>query len=87
MAQLASRRFDNGFHVLQCALGLLLNVSGNKFVGLRIDGNLSGNEEKPVHLNSLRIRPDRFWTAIRQNNFSHGMVSLEVMAMEAEAFS
>jgi hypothetical protein len=35
----------------------------------------------------LGIRTNGFWTAIRQNNFSHGMVSLEVMAIAAEASS
>ena len=87
MAQLASRRFDDAFHIFQRALRLRLDVSSNKLVGLRIDGNLSGNEEKSVYLDGLRIRPDRFWTAIRQNNFSHGMVSLELMTIEAEASS
>src|SRR4029077_12004519 len=87
VAKFASRRLYNSLHVLERAFCLCANISWDKFVRFRIYGNLSGNEKKSVDLDGLGIRADRFWTAIRQNNFSHGMVSLGLMAVETEESS
>src|SRR5450755_109398 len=87
VVKIRCRRFQNRFDIFHHSLGLLRRVRSGHLRSRRIKRHLPGNKQKTVGAHSLRIRPDRFWSAVGKHDFFHGVVSLEAAFWSAEVFS
>ena len=69
MIQIGSRSFQKAGHVLHHLFGLFLDRSADHLSAGRIECDLPGCKEHPIHHDALRIGADGRWCIIRAYYF------------------